>query len=500
MHKKGAKKALCPSCNKKTLVRYYDNERGEFLPEQFGRCDREVKCSYFNKPPLETLCLFVPFDLLNDYNDKAYQLVYKGKYSYLAKSQVYEVINNGCYVSEYSLTGKNADKPPFYIEADRKYFDSENKGYKPPIQKPPQKQLEQRKDTFIPYEILKATLNNYKSNEFVNYLLERTKHPFNSEDLNKVISLYYLGTISKDYYKGAICFPFIDINKNVRAIQVKQFDKSNHTIRTTFIHGILKHYYNKKNIALPDWLNSYLDNEKKVSCLFGEHLLHQYPTNPVAIVEAPKSAIYSTLYFGFPENPKNFIWLSSFNLSSLNIEKCKVLKGRKVLLFPDLSKDGKAFELWSNKANEFQKELSNTKFAVSNLLERNATPEQKTKGLDLADYLINLNWAEFRTSAIQEKPAPATKEIEVCEKCEKSEAEKTFLKNTPTNNDFIQFKEVVNKLYLENGILMFNEYPAIWETGKSINTISQKTKDFILMADKNPIILKLVNKLNLSIN
>ena len=53
--------------------------------------------------------------------------------------------------------------------------------------------------------------------------------------------------------------------------------------------------------SLPNWLTPYKKNESKVSCLFGEHLLSKYPHNPIALVEAPKTAIYSTLYFGTPE-------------------------------------------------------------------------------------------------------------------------------------------------------------------------------------------------------
>ena len=53
----------------------------------------------------------------------------------------------------------------------------------------------------------------------------------------------------------------------------------------------------------------------------------------------------------------------------LNAEKCKVLKGRTVTLFPDLN----GFELWSEKAKEFN-------FSVSDLLERKATPADKGHG------------------------------------------------------------------------------------------------------------------------
>lgn len=47
---KGSKKHHCPRCTKKTFVRYVDNETGEYLPLEFGRCDRENKCGYLSHP------------------------------------------------------------------------------------------------------------------------------------------------------------------------------------------------------------------------------------------------------------------------------------------------------------------------------------------------------------------------------------------------------------------------------------------------------------------
>ena len=123
--------------------------------------------------------------------------------------------------------------------------------------------------------------------------------------------------------------------------------------------------------------------------------------------------------------------MAVYNLSSLNLNKCKALKGRKVYLFPDLSKDGKAFDLWSYKATEIQKQLENTTFHVSDLLEQLAPEQDKEQGKDIADYLIKQNWKLFRKSNRKGHFQPNYK-VTICEKGEKSEV----LKNTffsPTN-------------------------------------------------------------------
>ena len=82
------------------------------------------------------------------------------------------------------------------------------------------------------------------------------------------------------------------------------------------------------------------------------------------------------------------------SLTNLNEEKCSVLKGRTVTLFPDLN----GFDKWSSKA----KELSHlTTFTVSDLLERKATETDRRQGLDIADYLLQFPVKAFQPQEIK---------------------------------------------------------------------------------------------------
>jgi hypothetical protein len=113
-------------------------------------------------------------------------------------------------------------------------------------------------------------------------------------------------------------------------------------------------------------------------CFFGEHLLGLHQEAVVCIVESEKSALISAALF------PDVIWLAAGNINGLAIDKCQVLKERTVILYPDLN----AFEKWSLKAKEIQKQCNCT-ISVSNLLEETATPYAIAQGLDVADFLIN---------------------------------------------------------------------------------------------------------------
>ncbi|MFP3599425.1 DUF6965 family protein [Chryseobacterium sp. SIMBA_029] len=356
---KGSRKYHCPNCHKKTFVYYIDTETGDYLPHQYGRCDREGKCSYHLNPYLD--------GYVKTFNEQKHDNL-----SELPKNrkQYYKSI-------KLHFASKSQCKPESQPQSEIVYFD---------------------------FETFRETLEpeRYEKNTFIQNLFYQVQFPFQPDEVTKVIQLYRLGTVAHGYRSGSGTFPFIDMDGNIRAIQVKQFDETNHTTGTDFLHSIIEKHCIQNNKPLPEWLIKYHQNGKKVSCLFGEHLLAQYPLNPVALVEAPKTAVYGTLYFGLPESFENLIWLAVYNKSSFSLDKLKVLKGRDVFTFPDLSKDGNTFKEWEAKAKEIEKRLPGTRFIFSDLLEQLAPDRDKNEGNDIADYLIIQDWRLFRKQNIQE--------------------------------------------------------------------------------------------------
>jgi len=398
-------KLNCPYCGaKKHWQRYIDTETGEVLPEQHGRCDNADKCGQQVTP-----------------KDTGYaKLIWEQEHG-------------------------NRSELPNNWKPQRK------KVTPPPEPKP----------VFFDFETFKKTLQpeRYEKNTFIQNLLQKVKFPFEIDDVTKVIQLYRLGTVAHGYRAGANTFPFIDIKGNVRAVQVKQFDDQNHTTGTDFLHSIIEKHHTRNNKPLPEWLEAYTKQDKRISCLFGEHLLSKFHNNPVALVEAPKTAIYGMLYFGLPETPESLIWLAVYNKSSFTFDKLKVLKGRFVYVFPDLSKDGNTFKEWETKAKEYESRLPGTRFIFSDLLEQLAPERDKSEGKDIADYLIQQDWRRFRKRNIQEQPPHPEKvtgvtKVTVQQKVFLSPTpEKVQIKHPPAATPETKEREVYSKLVSVNPLL-----------------------------------------------
>jgi hypothetical protein len=213
--------------------------------------------------------------------------------------------------------------------------------------------------SYIPVEVFKASLNPTVLQP--NYLVRFLVDLFGAEVANELIGRYFIAT--SKHWNGATVFWQIDTKGKVRTGKVMLYNLvTGKRVKEPFNHI----YWAHKALKQPEF-------EIK-QCFFGEHLLID-KIKPVAIVESEKTAVIASVYL------PQFIWLAVGSLSNLNSEKCSILQGRTVVLFPDLQ----GFDKWNNKAKELA-HLAN--FTVSNLLERKATEAEKKQGLDLADYLI----------------------------------------------------------------------------------------------------------------
>ena len=120
----------------------------------------------------------------------------------------------------------------------------------------------------------------------------------------------------------------------------------------------------------------------------------------VAIVEAEKSAvILSELY-------PQYIWLAAGGLFELQVTKFLPLRHFRVILFPDTDPDGRAFREWYNAAQQVMQSFfwpRHNIIRVSPILELRATEEQKSRKIDLVDFLSEFS---VQTQRIQPKFNP----------------------------------------------------------------------------------------------
>lgn len=216
----------------------------------------------------------------------------------------------------------------------------------------------------IPFKYLKqAASYNSTFVEFLCRIFDR--YTLESPTIERLMEDYALGA-AKD---RSVIYWQIDAKGRVRTGKIIKYNpETGHRIKDAgginWVHAMMK-----KQKLLPDDYNL-------VQCLFGEHLLTMYPDKVVALVESEKSALIGSGVF------PNYIWLATGGKSQLSIEKLKVLAGRTVIMFPDV--DG--FEYWKDKAKELNAIGCNA--IVSDLLEKNATEEERANKIDIADWIV----------------------------------------------------------------------------------------------------------------
>ena len=243
---------------------------------------------------------------------------------------------------------------------------------------------------FIPVHLFKNSLKGYERNNFVKFLISK----FGPHVTGELIAKYFIGT--SKHWPGSSIFWQIDVRGKVRTGKIMLYNPiTGKRVKEPYNHITWAH----KAIQVSE-----MDLKQ---CFYGAHLLAD-KTKPIALVEGEKSAIIASVYF------PQFIWLAVGSLTNLTADKCNILEGRAVSLFPDLN----GFDKWTIKA----KELAHiTNFFVSDLLERKATKEEREQGLDIVDYLLRFDHKRFtapesivpKETTITQQGAVTSKEAEI---------------------------------------------------------------------------------------
>jgi hypothetical protein len=250
-----------------------------------------------------------------------------------------------------------------YHYSPKQYFTDNNISFDKNIAGAPRmKPTPKPQPSYIDTDVFKKSLQGYENNRLIQYLCGIV----GDEATRQAIERYFIGT-SKN---GGTVFWQIDVAGKIRTGKVIRYAADGHRRKDVmppvgWVHTTLK---------LPDFI--------LIQCLFGKHLLRD-ATKIVAIVESEKTALIASVYL------PQFLWLACGGSEGLNIDKCRCLKGRDVVLYPDI----KQFDKWKEKAKELRKICSRVE--VSDLLEKAATETERQAGFDLADYLVRFSPSEF---------------------------------------------------------------------------------------------------------
>ena len=226
----------------------------------------------------------------------------------------------------------------------------------------PIKEVEPKAISYIDLDIVKQSLQRYPDNKLFQFLSAQ----FGETETLKLMKRYKVGT--SKYWDGATVFWQTDNQNKIRTGKIMLYNSEtgkrikepyNHV---TWVHSVLhKGDYNLKQ------------------CFFGEHLLPEDKSRPVALVESEKTTLIASYYL------PQFLWIASggkngcFNANSLS-----VLAGRSVVLFPDLG----ATDYWQSKIGLMKS--YGIKVQMFDYLEVNATENERKEGYDIADYLLKV--------------------------------------------------------------------------------------------------------------
>jgi hypothetical protein len=232
----------------------------------------------------------------------------------------------------------------------------------------------------MPRKYVDETAKEYHRNNFIRFLAQCV-------GMHMAITLadrYKIGT--SKHWPGATIFWQIDTNDRVRTGKIMLYNpRDGHRVKKPFNHITWAHTLLASELAVVNSESGKTHHSQLTThhfelkqCFFGEHLLRTDPFKTVAIAESEKTAVICSFVY-----PK-YIWLACGSLDGLNHDKCKVLKDREVILFPDVN----GYKKWRAKAREMNLRFPAARFRTDSTLEQTATGEERPKGIDIADRWI----------------------------------------------------------------------------------------------------------------
>ncbi|MBZ9627432.1 DUF6371 domain-containing protein [Psychroflexus sp. CAK1W] len=223
------------------------------------------------------------------------------------------------------------------------------------------KQVKNQEDKISHYHT--DLITKYKTNFYDNKFLIFFSKLLGRNEVNKWIELYNLGTYNKGYLKGSTIFWQVDQNLRVRTGKIMKYDQKT----------------GKRLPKMQNWYHSInnKDNFNLKQVPFGLHLLRDYRSKKIAIVESEKTACLMSTFM------PDFLWLAIGSCQNLTYKMLSEIKNRDIILFPDAGK----YELWRSKIQNLP---TSNFYEISDLLHLKSTKEEKERDFDIADYCLSM--------------------------------------------------------------------------------------------------------------
>lgn len=240
----------------------------------------------------------------------------------------------------------------------------DNRDRHPNWQCPAPVQTINRPTDYLPFDVFEKSVIQHERCNLFPFLVKL----FREDAARGLCEKYFIGA-NKD--RNTV-FWQADVSGKIRQAKVMQYNPSNG--RRNKETGAL--FAGKRILGNPD--------ANLHQCFFGEYLLSLPETlrKPIAIVESEKTAVIASVYF------PDLVWLATGGKAGCKwTEKavCRVLDGRKVVLFPDLG----AYDNWREKG-KLLANVAGCGVVISDLLEKYASEVDRKEGLDIADYLLRV--------------------------------------------------------------------------------------------------------------